>query len=60
MQYDANYVETYIKNSLLSKTGEAFFDFSLENEMIYSDLNMIGNGLCIEIIGDDSFFYFFC
>lgn len=57
MQYDANYVETYIKNSLLSKTGEAFFDFSLENEMIYSDLNMIGNGLCIEIIGDDSFFY---
>ena len=52
-----NSVEEYIKKNIFSKTGEAFFDFSLEEDDIYSVLNDVGQVLCRKYVEGDSSFY---
>lgn len=52
-----NSVEEYIRVNIFTKTGEAFLDFSLEEDDIYSELNDIGQMLCREYIEGDSSFY---
>jgi len=50
-------VEEYIRRKIFSKTGEAFLDFSLEEDDIYSELNDIGQWLCRKYPEGNSSFY---
>lgn len=43
--------------NIFSKTGEVFFIFTLEDDDIYSELNIIGRQLCFKHVEGNSSFY---
>lgn len=57
MQSYKDTVEDYIKRHIFSKTGEAFLDPSIEEDVIYSELDFVGRLLCQKYIEGDSSFY---
>lgn len=57
MQDYMDTVKEYIQNNIFSKTGEALFDFSLQEVPLYSELNSIGKYLCKEQINGYSSFF---
>ncbi len=57
MQNYTDSVEEYIKRTIFSKTGETFLDLSSQEDILYSELNDIGQWLCKDYIKGDSSFY---
>ena len=46
-----------IKRQIFSKTGEAFLDLSIQEDVIYSEFDFVGRMLCQKYIEGDSSFY---
>ena len=57
MQSYKDAVESYIKRQIFSKTGEAFLDLSIQEDVIYSEFDFVGRMLCQKYIEGDSSFY---
>lgn len=57
MQSYKELVEDYIRRKIFSKTGEAFLDLSIQEDVLYSELDFVGRMLCRKYIeGNSSFF----
>lgn len=56
MQSYKDAVESYIKRQIFSKTGEAFLDLSIQEDVIYSEFDFVGRMLCQKYIEGDSSF----
>ncbi|MEE4920003.1 hypothetical protein V2K23_11395 [Pseudomonas alliivorans] len=57
MQSYKDAVEDYIKRQIFSETGEAFLDLSIQEDVIYSEIDFLGRMLCQKYIEGDSSFY---